>query len=152
MLSTSDYPPNEDRVYKIECNVAKRSFTQGSTRLIGYNNYEAYITTGLIPYGEDYNKKTLRELQVSFTRALSTGQGVKVYYRLDDNSTWTLLKTIDYDTNGAIKDIKIEAPITDIKDIQIRINPTCYNGESSGNSYFTPTFTTPYLKLVRLIP
>lgn len=152
MLSTSVEPVNGSVAHRIECNVARRQFNSGSPRLVGYNNYEPYITTGIISYGEDFNKKTLRELQISFMRAISTGQGVSVYYRLDDNSTWTLLKTVDFTTNGAIKDIKVVAPITDIKDIQFRINLSCYNGETSGATYLTPTFTTPFLKLIRLIP
>jgi hypothetical protein len=110
-----------------------------------YDNDEAYVSTGLISLGEDYNKKTLRELQLSFTRALTTGQSIKVYYRLDDNSAWTELKTIDYTTYGAIKDIKIPAPITDIKDLQIKIVINGYNSTSA-------TGTSPRLKLVRLIP
>lgn len=152
MISTSSEPVNGSVAHRIECNVACRDFNQGSRRLVGYNNYEPYIITGVISYGEDFAKKTLRELQISFMRAISTGQGISVYYRLDDNSTWTLLKTIDYTTNGAIKDIKIPAPISDIKDIQFKINLSCYNGATSGNSYYTPTFTTPFLKMVRLIP
>ncbi len=152
MLSTSVEPVNGNVAHRIECNVAKRDFSTGSPRLIGYNNYEPYIITGVISYGEDYAKKTLRELQISFMRAISTGEGLRVSYRLDDNSAWTLLKTVDYTTYGAIKDIKIPAPITDIKDIQFKINLSCYNGETSGNSYYTPTFTTPFLKSIRLIP
>ena len=70
----------------------KEIFSTGSPRLIGYNNYEPYIITGVISYGEDYAKKTLRELQISFMRAISTGEGLRVSYRLDDNSAWTLLK------------------------------------------------------------
>ena len=110
-----------------------------------YDADEAYFTTGLYSYGQDYDKKTLRELQVSFTRALTTGQGIKVYYRLDDNSTWTALATIDYTTYGAIKDIKIPAPIENIKDLQIKV---VINGYNSTNA----TGTSPLLKYVRLIP
>lgn len=104
----------------------------------------AYFTTGLTSVGETYNKKSVRELQVSFTRALTTGQGIKVYYRRDDNSAFTLLKTIDFTTNGAIKDIKIEAPITDIIDLQLKVVLNGYNSTSYG--------TSPFLKLIRLIP
>lgn len=105
----------------------------------------AYITTGLLSIGDVYNKKTLRELQVSLLRALTTGQSIKVYYRRDDNSAFTLLKTIDYSTNGAIKDLKIEAPITDIIDLQIKI---VVNGYNTSLSYGT----SPLIKMIRLIP
>lgn len=109
-----------------------------------YDNDEAYITTGLFSVGQDYDKKTLKELQVSFTRNLTTGQSIKIQYRLDDNSTWIDLKTISYSVNGAIKDIKVPAPITDIKDLQIKIIINGYNSSTTG--------TSPRLKLIRLIP
>lgn len=109
-----------------------------------YDNDTAYITTGLLSYGESYSKKTIRELQVSLLRALTTGQGIKIYYRKDDNSAFTLLKEISYTLNGAIKDIKIEAPITDIIDLQIKIVINGYNGATTG--------TSPLIKLIRLIP
>ena len=109
-----------------------------------YDNDTAYITTGLLSVGDIYNKKTFRELQVSFLRPLTTGQGVKIYYRGDDSSAFTLLKTIDYATYGAIKDIKVEAPMTDVIDLQIKAVINGYNGATTG--------TSPMLKLVRLIP
>ena len=110
-----------------------------------YDNDTAYVATGLISVGEVYNKKTFKELQVSFLRNLTTGQGVKIYYRRDDNSAWTLMKTIDFTTYGAIKDIKETASITDVIDLQIKIIINGYNQTSSvGNS--------PLLKSVRLIP
>lgn len=105
----------------------------------------AYITTGLIGVGETYAKKTFKELQVSFTRALTTGQGIDIYFRRDDNSAWVLLKSINYTTNGDIKDFKTEAPITDIIDLQIKI---VINGYNEWQEFGT----SPYLKLVRLIP
>lgn len=126
--------------YAIESLLYRPSLLSGSATYYCYDNYEANIVTGLMPVGENYNKKTYRELQVSLLRSLSTSQGVKVYYRLDDNSAWTLLKTIDYTTNGAIKDIKLNAPITDIIDLQIKIELNGYN------------LTSPMLKLIRLIP
>lgn len=103
----------------------------------------AYFTTGLTSVGDVYNKKTVKTLQVSFTKALTTGQGIKVYYRRDDSSAFTLLKTIDFATNGAIKDIKIEAPISDIIDLEVKVVINGYNSTNYG--------TSPFLKLVRLI-
>ena len=104
----------------------------------------AYITTGLISVGETYSKKTFKELQLSLPRALTTGQSIKVYYRRDDSSSFTLLKTIDYATNGAIKDVKIESPLTDVIDLQVKIVINGYNSTSYG--------TSPLLKYLRLIP
>lgn len=110
-----------------------------------YDNDEAYVITGLITYGQNYIKQTIKEIQFSLLRALTTGQSVKVYYRRDDNSSWTQLQTITFDTDGAIKDIKKNAPITDIIDLQIKIVINGYNSTSA-------TGTSPLLKLIRLIP
>lgn len=110
-----------------------------------YNDDNAYLTTGLISYGDVYDKKTLRTLSVSFTRELTIGQEVKIQYRRNDNGEWIDLKTINYSTYGAIKDIKEEAPITDIIDLQIKI---IINGYNSGET----TGTSPLLKSIRLIP
>lgn len=104
----------------------------------------AYVTTELITYGQDYVKQTLKEIQFSLTRALTIGQSVKVYYRKDDNSAWTLLQSIDFSVDGAIKDIKKNAPITDIIDLQIKIVINGYNSTSFG--------TSPFVKFIRLIP
>ncbi len=138
--------------YNLDSNIARRNFSQGSARFIGYNNYEAYATTGLISYGSVHNKQTLRNIEVNFAQPLSQGQGIKLYYRRNLEDNFTLWKTIDFATYGAIKEIKVEAPLTDILDLQVRVNISCYNGESSGNTYFSPTFKTPYLKSIRLIP
>ena len=106
----------------------------------------AYITTGLISVGETFAKKTFKEIQFSFLRALTTGQSVKVYYRRDDSSSWTLLKSIDYDTDGAVKDDKFNmASLTDIIDLQLKI---IINGYNTSTTYGT----SPLLKLIRLIP
>lgn len=110
-----------------------------------YDNDEAYVATGLITYGQSYSKLTLKEIQFSLTRALTTGQSIKVYYRRDDNSSWNLLQSISYSVDGSIKDIKKNAPITDILDLQIKIVINGYNHASE-------TGTSPRIKLIRLIP
>ena len=132
--STSSYQ------YAIESLHYVASTESGTSTYFVYDNYEPNIITGLISYGDVYNKKTLRELSISLLRPLETGQGIKISYRYDDNSSWTELKTIDYATNGAIKQIKTPAPITDIIDLQIKI-------ELKGTGQ-----TSPRLKNIRLIP
>ena len=146
------YYDNDYYDYRFESNIIRRDYSRGSTRFIGYDNYEAYTTTGLISYGSEFNKRTLRNIEVNFMRPLSKGQGVKLYYRRDDDSDFTLWKTIDFTTYGAIKELKVEALLTDIKDLQVRVNLSCYNGETSGNDYYAPTFITPYLKAIRITP
>lgn len=162
-LTTSSAP---GRIYKIipldKSNVqrdnvllsTKKEATSDIWILEGYysGNYlkvldddSAYITTSLISIGEVYAKKTFRELQASFLKALTTGQSIKIYYRRDNISSWTLLKTISHTTDGAIKDIKVTAPITDIVDLQLKIVINGYNTD-------TDYGTSPLLKYVRLIP
>ena len=110
-----------------------------------YDNDEAYVITGLITYGQNYIKQTVKEIQFSLLRPLTTGQSIKVYYRRDDNSSWsTDYASISYATDSDVKDIKKNFPITDIIDLQIKI---VINGYIS-----TTTGTSPLLKLIRLIP
>lgn len=140
LLSSSDYTVSGDTLnYAVESQLYNDDYLGTRTKYV-YDNYEPYIITGLLSYGENYNKRTLRELQVSFIRELTTGQGIKIYYRRNDNDSWTLLKTIDYTTYSGIKDLKVEAPITDIIDIEFKI-------ELAGNN-----LTSPYFKYIRLIP
>ena len=140
LLSSSDYTVDGDILnYSLESQEYNATYNGTRSKYV-YDGNEPYIITGLIPLGDVYNKKTLRTIHISLARALATGQGITISYRRDDNSSWTALKTVDYATNGAIKDIKVEAPITDIIDLQIKINLDGLN------------LTSPLLKSVRLIP
>lgn len=150
IISSSTYDISDEAyTYYVEANEYKNSIEGGDELPTYFSNYEPRIITGLIPYGDVYNKKTLREIHISFMRALTTGQGIKLSYRRDDNSSWTLLKTVDFTTDGAVKDIKVVAPITDIIDIQFKIELDGYANKVGTVAMAT---TTPYLKLVRLIP
>lgn len=141
LISSSSYDISDDAyTYAIESLLYKALILSGATLYYVYDGNEPYIITGLLSIGDVYNKKTFRELQISVARNLATGQGVSVYYRRDDNSSWTLLKTIDFATYGAIKDIKVEAPLSDVIDLQLKITLDGLN------------LTSPMLKLVRLIP
>ncbi len=98
------------------------------------------IETGLFSYGDVYNKRTLRTIFISLMRSLKTGEAIKLYYKRDDNDAYTLWKNIDFTTYGAIKEIKVEAPLSNIIDFQVKIEIVGTNT------------TTPYLKSIRLIP
>lgn len=125
--------------YAIESLLYQPSLLSGISTYYCYDNYEPNIITGLISYGEVYSKKTVKELQISLLRPLVANQGLKISYRRDDNSSWTVLATIDYTTYGAIKDTKIPYPITDIIDLQIKIE---FKGVN---------LTSPMLKHLRFI-
>ena len=150
IISSSIYDIETDTTaHYLESNLVKYSYYSGKTFYAYHGDYTPYIITGLITYGDVYNKKTIKTLSVSFLRELTTGQGVKVYYRRNDNSAWTLLKTVDFTTYGTIKDIKVESPLTDIIDLQIKIELSGYKLITGTTS---ATSTTPYLKSIRLIP
>lgn len=113
--------------------------TSGTPSYYVYDNYEPYIITGLFQFGDTYAKRTVKEFSVSFVRPLIASQGVKISYRRDDYSSFTDLITIDYATNGAVKEIKLPAPISDIIDLQIKI-------QLSGTG-----LTSPRIKNIRLL-
>lgn len=141
LLSSSSYTIGGDVMsYAIESLAYKATIGDGSIAYYVYDGNEPYIITGLISYGQPLAKGTLKELQISLLRALATGQGISVSYRLDDTSAWSTAKDITYAVDGATKDIKVPYPITDIIDLQIKINLDGVN------------LTSPMLKLVRLIP
>jgi len=144
MISTA-YRNGSSYQYSIESWLYQYLPSTGSIFNEVYDNYEAYIVTNLFAYGEPNAKKTLRNIQISLTRPLSEGQGIKIYYRRDDDSDWILSKTFDYTTLGAIKDVEEQASITDIIDLQIKIE---LNGYNDGTTFGT----SPRLKLIRLIP
>ncbi len=141
LISSSSFDISDDKyTYAIESLLYNAVIGTGTPTYYCYANYESNIITGLITIGQVYAKKQFREVQVSFLRNLVANQGIKLYYRYDDNSAWTLLKTIDYTTYGGIKDIKEPAPIENVIDLQIKI-------ELSGVN-----LTSPMLRYIRLIP
>ena len=140
-LGSSSYSISNDiYTYGIESLLYQPNLNSGSATYYVYDSNEPYIITGLSGIGDIYNKKTFREIHISLSRNLVASQGISVYYRRDDNSSWTLLKTIDYTTYGAIKEIKVPAPLSDIIDLQLKITLDGIN------------LTSPMLKFIRLIP
>lgn len=141
LISSGSFDVSDDAyTYAVESLWYRASFGQGSTTYYVYDNYEPYAITGLIPYGDIYSKRTIKELAISLLRPLEANQGIRISYRRDDSSAFTVLKTIDYATYAGIKEIKITAPITDIIDLQVKIE---FDGIN---------LTSPRLKTVRLIP
>lgn len=125
-----------DYIYTLES--LKWSINVDSTKLYYFGT--GSIETGLISYGNVFDKKTLRNIQVSLLRNLNTGESINLYYRRNNEDNYTAWKTIDYTNYGEYKDIIVEAPLTDIIDLQVKIEIVGTNT------------TTPYLKFIRLIP
>ena len=135
-------------VYTLESLLIRRTVNSGELRYICYDDYKPNIITGLLSYGTYFDKKTLRRLYISLMKpfgaftvdSINYPEGLKIYYRRSTTDTWTLIKTIDNENYGTIKDIQLETPITDIIDIQFKI-------ELNGNN-----MNSPQLKLIQLIP
>jgi len=140
-ISSSKYNTSSDITnYEIESLLYVASTESGNPGYFVYDNYEPNIITGLFAYGDTYSKRTTKELSVSFLRPLVTGQGFRISYRYDDNSAWSTPKEISYTNSGAVKQIKLPYLITDIIDLQIKIELKGINQSS------------PRLKIIRLIP
>lgn len=59
-----------------------------------YTDYSAYIITHLQPTGSGYRPRTFQFLQVTLTRGLASGEGVKVQLREDLSTDWSSATTI----------------------------------------------------------
>ncbi len=62
----------------------------------------AFFETGLIQVGTKLDQKTYTNADIMFGKALSSEQGIKVYYRTSQTGGYTLLGTYNYSTLGAI--------------------------------------------------
>ena len=140
--STSTY------IYTLESLLTRTTIISGALRYICYDNYESNIITGLLSYGTYFDKKTLRRLCISLMKpfgvftvdSINYPEGIKVYYRRHTTDDWTLIKEVNNELDGQVKDIEIESPITNIIDIQFKI-------ELSGND-----MNSPQLKFIQLKP
>lgn len=103
-------------------------------------SYGGYVDSQLFPVGTAGQPRTFGTLEVELATALTTGQGVRVSYRKDNTSSFTVLATFDYATYSGEISFTAPAPITDATQLQIRIELT--TGASST--------TTPQVLTVRL--
>ena len=108
-----------------------------------YTDYAASIETDLRPVGLPTGKRTFREVEFELGKPLTTGQGIKIWFRTNLNDNYTLLnnKAYDYATiqgkqfyNDAAGQIK------DATFVQLKIELTTDSA----------THTTPELREVRL--
>lgn len=86
----------------------KKGTTYG-VDLFDDNVIDAYDTSYVVsPYtviAREGSKKTFKTIEVSLGKKLITGQGIRVSYRANRDDAWTILKTIDFDTFGAVSSI-----------------------------------------------
>jgi len=143
LISSSSYDTDESyEVFTVQGELYSTSIN-GTAYPYVYDNYEANMITGIFQLGEENNKQTYRKIRVSFLKKLTTSQGIKIYYRKGTAESWTLLQTVDYATYGAISEKEVDGLITDIVELQIKVEFKGYNPSSEiGNS--------PYLKYIKL--
>jgi len=105
-----------------------------------YASYKAYIESPLYQVSRSLNKKSYQQVEVSLAKPLTTGQGIRISYRKDLSSTWTVMATFDFATYGATSSFNSTAKISDVTTVQIKVELT--TGASST--------TTPELINVKL--
>jgi len=98
-------------------------------------SYGAYFETQLYRIGTPTFKESSRKVDIVLARPLQTGEGIRIKYREDINSSWTTLGTFDYATHGAKTFYQMPFGKKDIINLQLRVELT--TGATSKN--------TPYL-------
>lgn len=106
-----------------------------------YTSYAAYLESALYPVGLNLTKRVFTQAHFQLSEPLSTGQGVKIYYRTNTSDSYTLIGTYDYSTLGAVLSHTFTPDIPACEFVQIKCALT--TGASSS--------TTPKLKSIILI-
>lgn len=112
------YPIGEDNFWMSFRDNATYGINNTATN--GYTGYVAYVMSPLFKVGTKLNKKTYNQIEFDLDIPLSTGQGIKLYYRTATNASWTLLGTFDYSTYGAIQSWNSPCAIVDVENLQIK--------------------------------
>ena len=117
------------------------SWEQGSTYgsdLISNTRCDGYIssvTTPLYSLSKSTGKVLFNNCEIQLGKELSTGQGIKVYYRANLTDSFTLIHTFDYATWGATNLYNDNANIEELARVQFKIELT-----SAADSTESPEF------------
>lgn len=95
-----------------------------------HSNYEPFFESELMRVGTNKVPYTFQEMEVIFGKKLRAGQGIRIKYRKDLGSTWTLHTTIDYTTKGAIHSTYVPFGVTSDL-IQFRVEFTTNGSDIS---------------------
>jgi hypothetical protein len=98
-----------------------------STWYVGYFISPVYIA------GSPRSKRTFTTIEFELDRPLVSGQGVRISYRTNLNSSFTTIGTYDFSTYGAIQSLADTASIVDAEVIQLKCELTV-----GANSTATP--------------
>ena len=104
------------------------------TDSVVYQSYSAIIETELQKVAMGYTKRTFQHIEINLADALEAGQGIKVSYRSDSSSDFTLLSTWTFTTRGAVSSIVDSFPIADIRYLQLKIELDQGSGVTSGKN------------------
>lgn len=101
-----------------------------TTSAFKYANYAATIETQLYVVGNRLNPKTFEHIEILLGQPLTTGQGIRVSYRLTTTGDYTTIGTwTATSTSGAIS-IRDKALITNAQTLQIKIEMTTQENTS----------------------
>jgi hypothetical protein len=81
----------------------------------------AFFETGLMQVGTLLNKKTYTNVDLLFGKALSTDQGIKLYYRTASVGSYTLLGTFNYASLGAVTNSNVNIVLEGITTAQFKV-------------------------------
>lgn len=74
-----------------------------------YTDYSSEVWTDAVPVGIKNVKNTFQQLEVRLAKVLETGDGVQVWYRLDLNDSFQLIKDFD-DTSDLANNLSATCP------------------------------------------
>lgn len=136
------YPYDETSFYFGWKNATDSTYGIDKVSTSGYRfpSYSSYFESIVYQVGTFSQKKSIDRIEVVLSRALQTGEGVRIKYRKSIDDSWTTLGTRDYSSCGAVSSLLFNG-IHNLYTIQIRVELT--TGSSSAN--------TPYLLSVNLI-
>ncbi len=96
------------------------------TSIPKYTSYGAVIESPFYIIGNKQEPKQFEHVEILFGKPLTTQQGIKIYYRPDTFSDYTLINTWDYSTVTGVFSIKDSATMGKLQAVQIKIELTAF--------------------------
>lgn len=103
------------------------SFGVDRTSIPKYTSYKAVIESPFYIVGSKLSPKKFQYVEILFGKPLTTEQGIKIYYRSDTFSDYTLINTWDYSTMGSVNSIRDKAIMLEKQGYQFKIELTGFS-------------------------
>lgn len=103
------------------------SFGVNNTSIPKYTGYKAVIESPYYIVGSKLSPKKFEYLEILFGKPLTTEQGIKLWYRADTFSDYTLINTWDYSIVGGVISIRDKALMLQVQGAQIKIELTAFS-------------------------